>query len=142
MSELNEKLIEAVAKLIKLTQENKIKWASDAPTDNQNRNEEEYVETVFLTNYDNKNLRLYSKSYKVDAIPFTSVFLFGSQKPKWTTKTTLEILDSNHNAVWTFPSLAPLSDLLMSVRYQVADVDDFIEGLLNNSDNKLLNEKN
>jgi hypothetical protein len=55
-----------------------------------------------------------------------------SHTSQWQSIIILEIVDSKHNPVWTFPSsLTPLKDLLASVSYQVANVDNFIQALLN-----------
>ena len=128
MPELKDKLVEAVAKLIQLTQENKIKWSSDEPPDNLKGDANDYVETIFLTKHENKNLRLYERMYKVEVAPMLQVL--SSYNSHWKSEVNLEILDSAHNNIWTFPLVTPLNDLLESVRYQVADVNDFIEGLL------------
>jgi hypothetical protein len=132
MPELEDKLVEAVAALIKLTQENKIAWSSSEPPGNLNSDEDVYVGTVFLGTHNKRILRLYERETKVRFNPLLSAF--ASQDSSWKAEVILEILDSANNMIWTFPTLTPLKDLLASVRYQVADVNDFIEDLLKDSD--------
>jgi len=138
MAETEDKWVEAVAKLIKLTQENKIKWSSSKPPDNLKGDADDYVETVFLTKYNEKNLRLYKRIYKVELDYLTSLghFKIGTSLPKytWRSEVILEMLDLGNNKIWTFPTVTPLQDLLTSVSYQVADVNAFIENLLNESE--------
>lgn len=129
MAELKDKLVEAVAKLIKLTQENEIKWTVLQTPEILKGNPDDFVENVFVTTFNQRKLRLYERVYSVDIIPIVSVF--ANEKTSWRSETSLEIVDSDYNSIWAFPKVTPLSDLLVSVRYQVAGVDDFIEDLLN-----------
>lgn len=139
MAETEDKWVEAVAKLIKLTQENKIKWHSSEPPTNLKGDADDYVETVFLTKYNDRNLRLYKRIYKRDLSPLVSALkkTMGESYPRfsWYSSVVLEILDLGNNKIWTFPTVTPLEDLLTSVRFQVADVNAFIEKLLNEPEN-------
>lgn len=128
MVELKDKLVEAVAKLIRLTQDGTIRWSSAEPPEYLLGDSEDYVETVFTASHDNRNLRLYNRIYKADVIPLLQTI--SSPSSLWKSEVNLEIVDSSYNPIWTFPRVTPLIDLLDSVRYQVADVNDFIEGLL------------
>ena len=130
MSDLNDKLIETITKLIQLTQENKLKWRSEKSPTTLGREGQDIVETIFLARDKNRNLRLYSKSYKVTISSIYGAFFQGDDKEKWRTDVALEILDEAMNPIWEFPPLPPLSDLLAAVQYQVAEIDDFIEDIL------------
>lgn len=45
-------------------------------------------------------------------------------------KPNLEIIDDNGTPLWAFPSMSGLDDLLSSVRYQIADVNSFVDAII------------
>ena len=138
MAETEDKWVEAVAKLIKLTQASKIKWSSSKPPDYLKGDADDYVETIFLAKYNDRNLRLYQRIYKIEFNPLTGsgLFKFGDPRPDylWSSNVALEMLDLDGNKIWKFPQVTPLEDLLTSVRFQVADLDGFIEKLLKDAE--------
>jgi len=132
MPEEKDQWIDVIAKLIKLTQEEKIKWSSSAPPENLSGEKDRYVETTFLAEYKGKKLRLYQRHLKVEEPPpFVFVAVSSGIKfPYWTSRIMLEIVDSSGRPLWEFPQVGPLNDLLTSVKYQVSGVKDFIDKLL------------
>jgi len=133
MSEKQNKWVEAITKLIKLTQEGNLIWS---PKTGMDANREDYrVDTFFVSKYKNKILRLYKCNYRIDEpgplSQITSIFSDTKRKyPYWTSSITLEFIDDVGNTIWTFPYSNVLKDLLEAVRYQVAGVDDFIKDIL------------
>ncbi len=103
------KWIEAVGKLITLTQEGRLLWRTQPPPpDLVSNSPVTRVDVVYMVDYRNKTVRLYEN-------------LHGAQ---------LELVEPNSNAVWRFPSTGAISHLLTAVRYQVTGVKRFLDELL------------
>ena len=143
MVDQKDKWIKVIAKLIKKTQEKEIEWEINRSPKNITLDDDAYVEAVFVSSYkDNRYLRLYKKHFKsikyVDPIgTLTGVSagnIFGQKQKEsyWINRIHLEIVDSNNNILFEFPSKQSLlNDLLNSVKYQVSGVSDLIYDLLN-----------
>jgi hypothetical protein len=130
MPEEKDKWVDAVAKIIKLTHEDRIKWNSADPPDNLRGGPDRYVDIVFLAKHKDTYLRLYQRHSKVEE-PMPNIgMLLGKKYPYWTYRTVLEIIDDNGNPLWEFPQVSPLNDLLTSVKYQVSGVKGFIDDIL------------
>jgi hypothetical protein len=134
MSEKQNKWVEAITKLIKYTQEGKIKWLPGSH-DKEIGRDDLRMESVFITKYKDSTLRLYKYSFKVEEPGLLDSFstVFSIKKltyPYWTSSIALEFIGENGKNLWTFPSNNALNDLLEAVRYQVAGVDDFLNDIL------------
>ena len=128
----NEKLINSITKLIKLTQEDKIEWFV-APQSEKNmiKNNENLDGSIFKAIYKEKILRLYKSRIKVEKNDPYAVFVYPEQKKYgWTVRYRLEIVDDNGNYVWVFPEANSLSDLFQAVQYQVSGISTLIDELL------------
>lgn len=123
------KYVDAVTKLIKLTQENKIKWESGNKQKLMKEKPDIQIESVFVAEYNDKRLRLYQCSYEKPKDALLEAF-GGISKEEWVIDTRLEIIDSYENSLWKFPSINALSDLFRSIQYQVAGVKTLIDDLL------------
>lgn len=137
MSNRRIKSIEAVANMIELTQDGQMLWKEKNPDDLpiSRKGSFEYVDSVFETEYHDKKLRIYKRNYRIDR-PERRQFwpvLMGRKEVKangWESEVTLEIVGESGRALWTFPNVNPLSDLLSSVQSQVAGVKEFFEKIL------------
>ena len=136
MSDKPDKWVEAVTKLIKLTQAGELKWSA-AKTDKKTNREDIRIETVFLTKLKNRILRLYKYSYMIeepgpyDRMFSTDFYLASKRKyPYWASSIILEFIDEDGRSLWTFPQSNVLNDLLGAVQYQVAGVDEFLKEIL------------
>jgi len=129
MTQKKDKFVEAVTKLIKLTQEGKIEWRSA----NLVRDDIK-VESVFTAEYKDRLLRIYKYVYKVEKpSPFyisPNIFSYKKETPYWETSVTLEFIDRNGLSLWKFPYTNALYDLLQAVQYQVAGVDEFLDEII------------
>ena len=127
MTEKKDKYLEVVIKLIKLTQEGKIEWRrGNLVLKNVT------VKIVFITEYKGKSLRLYEYEYEVlPPPPGTMPPIIGVKKkyPYRQTDITLEFIDDKDLSLWEFPHSHAISDLLHTVKYQVAGVDDFLDSI-------------
>jgi hypothetical protein len=145
MTEEKDKMIEAVARLIKKTQTGEIIWKSDTPGGSITVSKETKLGAIFTAIYQNRYLRIYKITYKMprtDPIyrlaPISGSAIFdvygrtsgSSDEDVWISQVNLEIVDGHKNAIWTYPTVSGLDDLYAAVQYQVADVKNFIDDLL------------
>jgi hypothetical protein len=139
------KWIDAVAKLLQLTQDRKLKWEPHSPPAYLNlQPDRQRVEVVYETQFNDKAIRLYQVTYKVerprrDPYSITTLRLgqlggyFDQSEPDypyWAKKTVLELLDESGFGAWTFPQSDVLDDLFEAVTYQVAGVREFLDEIL------------
>lgn len=142
MAEQKDKWIKVLTKLIKKTQEKEIEWDISRSPKNISLTEEAYVEAVFTSPYkEDRFLRLYKKHFKstryvdpMGALASGSIAqVLGKKQTEsyWTDRVHLEMVDSDDNILFEFPSKQSLlNDLLNSVKYQVSGVSDLISDLL------------
>ena len=110
MTTANDKLIDAIVSLIDGTQEGRITWAVKKLTPTLSPTDPKIaVQVVYETEYRGRKLRLYEVAYS------------------WP---TLEIIDDDGTALWTFPPVSGLDDLLSSVRYETAGVKKFLDDII------------
>lgn len=131
------KWIEAVTKLIQLTQADRLKWAPSAPPEHLNQPDANIVEVVFRTHYKDRTFRLYEVRQKIeDPGPLSrSYSLFAPMKyPYWRTSYVLEFTDAAGHPLFTFPPNDPLRDLYTAVQFQTAGVSEFLDDLLDSGE--------
>ena len=130
MSTEKNKWIDAVAKLLKLTQNGDLVWSLQEPPANFTKRPNSWVDVVFVAKYGDKLLRLYEKRYQEDVIDFDEFPMRQVMTTEWKKTVVLEFIDGNGNSLWVFPYVQVISDLASSVQYQVAGVKDFLAELL------------
>jgi hypothetical protein len=130
MSSEKNKWIDVIAKMLKLTQAGKLVWKSEQPPATFRNRSDRRVEIVFTTKYKEKNLRLYELSYQSEDIDINPYDNQPTVTLTWYSKPVLEIVDKFGIALWTFPKVSALSDLLSSVQFQVAGVKDLLDDFL------------
>jgi hypothetical protein len=135
--------VEAIAKLIKLTQDKKIVWSAGNTNYLVNKMPSNIYESVYITNYKGKRLRIYKKYYTVSKLAesFLSQFsdsdisgYLGSEsksKPRTVSQVVLEIIDDKDYTVWEFPNLSITDNLLSSVIFQTCGVNELLNDLIN-----------
>ena len=125
---MNERFVEAIAKLIELTQAGKLRWDAYLPDETLKVYPDDRLSTVFETEYQGKKLRLYRRTFKPrDVAPMFDAII---GKKDWQSVVILEFLAENGAVLWRFPTMPILDDLLSAVQYQAAGVDEFIDTLL------------
>lgn len=136
MATEREKVIDAIVKLIRETQEGKITWSIKEPTASLKLDANFAVEVIYETAYKNRRLRLYRERCLVDpgllerSVNRTTYDLLGTRYPRWESEIILEIIDEKGKTLWTFPDVNGLDDLLDSVEYQAAGVRDFLDEIV------------
>lgn len=121
--------VRAVASLIRLTEEGKLKWKSGHPPKSLR---DQQVDVVFTSEYEGKRLRLHRETSKVEE-PNPNLFNFGPFKrayPYWIEEVVLELGDEAEQGWYRIPETEAARELLESVKYQVYGVDDFLSKVL------------
>jgi len=139
MTAESNKWIEAVARLIKLTNEGKIQWHT--AKGKYSTVGIENADAAFIAQYKKKTLRIYRFLFKAEAPPNllsasagVSIWdsYFSEKKyPYWEHRFILEFVNDEGQSLWKFPDMKPLmNDLYSSIQYMVAGVSDFLEDIL------------
>lgn len=110
-----DRLVEAVAKLIELTQKREIVWKKIM---DPGKYYYAYDGLVYEARYLDKNLRLFVKDQYNDS------------------GLTLAFFDENGNLGWNFPRVAGLTDLLQAIVFAQEGVDEFLDKLIPKSKSK------
>jgi len=134
MTSETEKVIDAIVKLIRETQEGKLRWDIKEPPASLKLDVDAAVDIAYETEYKGRRLRLYKENYVVNQFPLRRDpgldNLLGTKYPYWAANIILEITDEKGKTLWTFPEVSGLDDLLESVEYQAAGVSDFLDEIV------------
>jgi hypothetical protein len=141
MEDLNDRELEAILKLIKLTQEGVLKWSVAQPNGDLIANETTRYSNVMTCYYNEKLLRIYFESKQKDApSPLEKMISSGilgkvDTFPQWVKSPVLEISNEQGQSLWRFPYKSATQDLINSAKYQVAGVKDLLDNILSDSAN-------
>lgn len=134
MEEKKDINVEALAKLISLTRNDKLSWTSVDPSEVFNRSPEDIISSVFVTHYKDKVLRIYQRKYKGPSIGAKLGAIFSSSissgEMRWYTEVVLELINDEGHSLWSFPKEEILKDLLEVIKYKVSGASDLINSLL------------
>ncbi len=122
MSSERNQWVEAIGKLLTLTQHRELKWRSNYPREPLAVHPGAKVDVVYETEYKGKMLRLFESRFRVERGIFSRL--------DWESEAVLQVADSSGLSAWTFPHSDITEHLLAAVRYQVAEVGHFLEELL------------
>jgi hypothetical protein len=132
MTESN-KYVDAMAKLLTLTQKGKLRWREGDRSALPSDSADERIDTVYEATHLERRLRLFRRltPKKEESLNYITVSAFVRSNPtKWVASYVLQILGEQNRPLWTFPSSETLRDLWTAVQYQVSGVDDFVNRLL------------
>lgn len=136
----NDKLLDAIAKLIELTQDGKLRWSAlpSSLIDALKETPYDRIAVAFQANYKDRYLRLYKRNYKVAYNPFSTVAIvqaaYYDKEDSWYSTVVLQLTTSDDLVLWSFPFETALWDLYRAVEYQVSKVKDFLDDLLSEQD--------
>ena len=122
-------IIQVITKLNRLTQEKKLEWMRMDPPVSLLAGTDEKIFDFYRTKYKNRNIGLYEERFQSYDDDF-------SHKTYWTQRLVLAFFSEDWEKEWEFPQSTGLSELLISVKYQVADVDSFIDEILKDNDDR------
>lgn len=113
-----------VAKIIRETQENKIKWET-ARQPSSLSGTERLIDYPFRTVINNKVFRIYK---------YESKYWVDEDRFEWTSNYRLEIADAySDKSIYAFPEFNSLSDLYTEASRQAAGIDSFLDDYLSDS---------
>jgi hypothetical protein len=115
MAEERDRWTVFVEKLNELTLKGILHWASARPLDTKLDAPRKFIPIVFETEYKDHKLRLYEEALDDPELIIHYV--------------VLEIINKD-GVSWAFPEIEGLVDLLESVKFQVAGVNEYIEAVL------------
>jgi hypothetical protein len=123
-----EDFVSAVTKLNDLTRRGLIKWRRAQPVRLAGS-----VGTAYETEHNGQRLRLVAYSpprvrgfYQSSS---SNERLYGAAEP---TEFVVEIVDNEGIPIYEFPKVQGIADLFDTVRYQLADIEEFIKSLVSN----------
>lgn len=119
---LEEKAEATVVKLLRGTQNGSIQWERVAPfSPTWPKAIDDVVETVYGTEYAGSSLRLYEGRFQR---------LDEYERPFWDERVVLELIDEDGAALWGFPPLGLLRDLLRATRVRTGEVEQHLDRIL------------
>src|SRR5687768_8733593 len=124
VTEERDKWVDAIAKMIELTQNKRLVWTVGSPSQGVSG---QAITPPYYTTYRGRHLRL--QRIKVPD-PASRDMLGRRDRERERAQTVMEFVDDYDNSLWRFPDVTPLRDLLATVQYQVANVSDFLDDIL------------
>jgi hypothetical protein len=117
-----DEIVSAIAKLNDLTRRKEITWFSVDPETKKQVRSQRTIKSSYITNYEGRTLRL------SECVVFQKGWL--SDESIETINYMLELLDEYGEPIYEFPEVQGMSDLLASVKGQLANVEGLIRSLL------------
>ena len=118
--------IDVISGLIELTQDGELVWEAGQPLKTIGQDSSERIESVFISNYKGKKLRIYKRTYQSYQISSN----LGPKGAYITDEVVLEVIADNGLTLWTFPKVHIIRDLLRAVQYEVAGVEELLDEIL------------
>ncbi|MUI54411.1 hypothetical protein [Aliivibrio fischeri] len=114
-----KEFVELVDQLIELTQEKTINWLREGAPSSLLINGSK-VKYVYITEYNNKTLRIYEELYK---------YFTDEDEYHWQTRTIIDFVDGE-DSIFEFPQTSNSWDLLKVIQYCDVDIDGFMNDML------------
>ncbi len=113
--------IQLISQLALLTQSKQLRWERIEGCPQDITTSGGVVDDFYITRHKDRNLRLYEVKFK----NYYDEFDYN-----WGASVIIEMVDSNYEPIWQFPSLLITLDLFKAVKYQESGVDKFIDDVL------------
>jgi hypothetical protein len=139
MEEPADRELEAILKLVKLTQDGALQWQSAKPWGDLKETDTTKYQNVMFCDFENKRLRIFVEKKRIDPpagldsitmSAFDSILNRNRTYPYWDESVVLEISNIEGHSLWRFRYKPAIQDLFNAVRYQVAGVKDFLDSVL------------
>lgn len=136
MEESTDRELEAILKLIKLTQDGTLKWQPVTQSGDLVETSAVKYANIMTCIYDDKLLRIYSEKKLKDKPNKLERMLTGSlldeerSYPYWASTSVLEISNDKGQSLWRFAYKPAIKDLLNAAKYQASGVKDFLDNIL------------
>jgi hypothetical protein len=125
------KFDQAVLQILRLTHEDKLTWISKRPPDFWLQNTDEVYAVYFETHYQGRKLALYQKRSRTNDYTKSLAHIIDQPIRDWASSLNLSLLGGNDEILFDFPKSTQVSDLFQVVRYKEANIDEFVDTLLN-----------
>ena len=123
----DKEIIKVITKLNRLTQEGKIKWERREPPPSLVTGTDSKIFDFFATNYKGRNIGLFEERYQ----GWDEDYFHGAY---WTDRLVLAFFSTAWEKEWEFPKSPGIYELLTSIKYQVAEVETFMNDFLKEDD--------
>lgn len=135
MTEKQDKQLEAIGKIISLTRNDSIKWTATNAGSVPRKTNDDIIESVYLTEYKGKILRIYLRRFRGVKVMKTLGMLMGAptspEDLRWYSEIILDIANESNESLWEFPKEEVLNDLLKLIKFKTSGAEDLINNLLN-----------
>jgi hypothetical protein len=126
-----DKMLEAVVKLIQLTQTGRLKWRAGEPDESMKLEADDRIDSVYTTDYNGRRLEIYRRTWIVyqgagGLMGFADVPDFERRLKE---QVVLRLATPEGN-FWTFPQNSALHDLMNAVAFKVTDAKGFLDEIL------------
>lgn len=134
MTDILDKKIEAMEKILLLTNEGKLKWRSIETNKIKKLSQDDIISQSFISNYKDKNFRIYLRKYRKDLSNSGFIRNAPTEKERperfWFSEVVLELADEKGSSVWQFPKDRIIEDILTAVKYTTSGAHEVIQSLL------------
>lgn len=118
----NEKAIKLITKLNRETSKGEVKWSAETPPKALTTATESEVFVYFEAKYKDKYVAVFERKSK---------YFYDEHEFYWSESQVFAVLDRQQRVLLEFEENSPaLSDLMATVREQVADLDGLLDDLL------------
>lgn len=126
----DEKVEQAVLSILRMTHEGTLRWTSAAAPETWLRETETIYPLYFETSLNGRKLALFSCRERIPSHLRQLAEAVGSRAPEWNERYRLALLADNDGILFEFPPSPVVRDLFVAVRYKVANVDEFLDELI------------
>lgn len=136
MEESTDRELEAILKLIKLTQDGTLKWQPATQYGDLVETSAVKYSSIMTCTYNDKLLRIFSekklkdKPSKLERLMTGSLLDEERAYPHWVSISVLEISNNKGQSLWRFAYKPAIKDLLNAAKYQASGVKDFLDSIL------------
>ncbi len=138
-----DRMLEAVVKLMHLTQKGKLKWRAGKPDDSMKLEGGDRIDSVYVAEYNGRILQIYRRNWVdlAEARGILGAFRMATGQRRgalgtleeYSREQTVLRLATPEGGFWTFPHNNALRDLMTAVSFQVTDAKDFLDEILSES---------
>lgn len=132
----DNKLDDAVLKILKLTHLGELKWAKETPPKAMIESTDSNISSYFEAQYNARRLALFHErrrrgSMEEYLIRQSVTALVGGNDDQWVEFDRLALLHDDGEVAYFFPPSRVVRDLLQTVRHKTSGIDQFLDELLN-----------
>ena len=120
--EKDDRITEFVARLNRLTKENLLKWIRVPESVLKKEGTDSVYDNLYNTDINNREIGIFEERYR-EYSPETNSFY-------WDKRTILGLFDSRGNLQYEFRDVPGLIDLMRTIKYHAAKVDEFLDEFL------------